>query len=100
MTSLDDDDDEERFIDIDRIEELKNAKTPKPPKNATTTHNQQQSKHSTEYDPFKRDPRFANAENSPMLELVMLSQHAHPTVRLWATQLMSGQLVSYNGDPL
>lgn len=30
----------------------------------------------------------------------MLSQHAHPTVRLWAEKLLSGDLISYNGDPL
>lgn len=74
-----DDDDEEHFIDIDRIDELK--KQSKPHTNITHVVS---NRFSTDYYPFKRDPRFANAENTPMWELVMLSQHSHPTVRLWA----------------
>lgn len=35
-----------------------------------------------------------------MYELVQLSFHTHPTVRLWATNLIQGSLINYNGDPL
>lgn len=26
--------------------------------------------------------------------------HVHPTVRLWAQNLLSGETLTYNGDPL
>lgn len=33
-----------------------------------------------EYDPFKREPLYSNAEISCLWELVALSHHFHPTV--------------------
>ena len=52
------------------------------------------------YDPLKREPKFANAEQTPLFELMNLMFHAHPTVRLWAAQLLKGEFISYSGDPL
>ena len=40
------------------------------------------------------------AEKSPLWELVSLTYHCHPTVRLWANNLLKGELLTYNGDPL
>jgi len=36
------------------------------------------------YDPFKREPKYAKAESSPLWELVQLARHCHPTVSVWA----------------
>jgi ribosome biogenesis protein MAK21 len=35
-----------------------------------------------------------------MWELSALASHSHPTVKLWAGQLVAGKLASYEGDPL
>ena len=52
------------------------------------------------YDALKREPKYANAESTPLFELVHLTYHTHPTVQLWAKNLLNGQLINYNGDPL
>jgi len=49
------------------------------------------SSQSSEYDPRKRDPLFANAETSSLLELSQLLDHYHPTVQLYANNLLSHQ---------
>jgi hypothetical protein len=55
---------------------------------------------STPYDPLKREPQYAHAEGAPIWELVQLARHAHPTVALWSSELLKGELVEYAGDPL
>ena len=35
-----------------------------------------------------------------MFELIVLTQHTHPTIRLWATKVIDGESISYGGDPL
>ena len=52
------------------------------------------------YDPLKREPKYANAENSPLWELSSLANYSHPTVSLWAEKLLNGELIDYAGDPL
>lgn len=52
------------------------------------------------YDPFKRDPKFAKAENSALFEISLLSQHPHPTINKWSKSLIKGESLEYNGDPL
>lgn len=52
------------------------------------------------YDPFKRDPKFAKAENSALFELKVLSRHPHPTISKWAQSLINSVPVEYEGDPL
>jgi len=44
----------------------------------------EEKKKSDQYDPLKREPKYANAETSLIFELTALCRHAHPTVRLWA----------------
>ena len=95
----DSDSEEERFIDVDKLEEEVEAANKKQQvaveaalAKPVTSKNQ--------YDPLKREPKFANAESTPLYEIICLTFHAHPTVRLWATNLLEGQLISYSGDPL
>lgn len=52
------------------------------------------------YDPLKREPLYAHAEGAPMWELVQLARHSHPTVQMWASELLGGELIEYGGDPL
>ena len=52
------------------------------------------------YDALKREPKYAMAEGEPMWELVTLARHCHPTISLWATDLLKGELLEYAGDPL
>jgi len=82
-----DDDEEERFIDVDKVMA--------PPKTEV-----QKTVYSDKYDPHKREPKFANADNSSLFELAALCRHSHPTVRLWAQSLIDGSPLSYSGDPI
>lgn len=52
------------------------------------------------YDPVKREPRYSAAECAALFELGALTKHAHPTVRKWATALISQETIEYEGDPL
>eukprot|EP01114_Cavostelium_apophysatum_P016234 TRINITY_DN4568_c0_g1_i2.p1 TRINITY_DN4568_c0_g1~~TRINITY_DN4568_c0_g1_i2.p1 ORF type:complete len:811 (+),score=275.66 TRINITY_DN4568_c0_g1_i2:101-2533(+) len=52
------------------------------------------------YDPFKRDPLFANADKSSLWELNVLVHHYHPSVVMFAENLLRHELVAYKGNPL
>ncbi|KAJ3306027.1 hypothetical protein HDV03_000564 [Kappamyces sp. JEL0829] len=57
------------------------------------------------YDGRKRDPQYANAQNSCLWELSMFANHFHPTVALYAQTILSGKAVEVppgatNYDPL
>ncbi|KAK9809457.1 hypothetical protein WJX73_009608 [Symbiochloris irregularis] len=52
------------------------------------------------YDMRKREPAYCGADMSAWWELGLLSQHWHPSVAAFARALLSGEHVSYNGDPL
>ncbi|KZT30311.1 CBF-domain-containing protein [Neolentinus lepideus HHB14362 ss-1] len=51
-----------------------------------------------EYDPKKRDPRYAHAGVTPMWELVPMLSHYHPTVSLHARQLLHSQPITSSAD--
>ena len=55
------------------------------------------------YDSSKRDPQFANGENSFLNELQLLSIHYHPSVQRMSKFIIENynkEEISYNGDPL
>jgi len=52
------------------------------------------------YDALKREPKYANADYTELWELFILSKHTHPTIKLWASKLVKGELLDYSGDPL
>ncbi|KAL4237550.1 hypothetical protein ACF0H5_002264 [Mactra antiquata] len=54
----------------------------------------------TDYDPFHRNPQYCHAEKECIWELEKLSNHFHPTVNLFAHQILKGQAIKYTGDPL
>ncbi|GAA5860227.1 hypothetical protein JCM8547_003436 [Rhodosporidiobolus lusitaniae] len=53
---------------------------------------------STAYDGKKREPKFANALKSCLWEITPLLNHYHPTVSLYASQLLSGESLSAASD--
>lgn len=53
-----------------------------------------------QYDPLKRDPKYAHASRSSLYELTLLGAHYHPTVSKWAKTLLQKQIIEYSGDPL
>ncbi|KAM3716776.1 Uncharacterized protein ACO02O_00912 [Dirofilaria immitis] len=52
------------------------------------------------YDPMVRNPLFARADKSIAAELTLLSMHYHPSVAVFASNLLKGISVRYDGDPL
>ncbi|PSN47920.1 hypothetical protein C0J52_03367 [Blattella germanica] len=52
------------------------------------------------YDPLQRNPLFAGGEHCVYTELLKLSQHFHPTVTLFANNILQGEIIKYPGDPL
>ena len=88
-------------MDVDRVKEEKNKhKNVERNIEKTLAEAKFQKGQQAAYDPLKREPKFANAENSPLWELACLARHCHPTVSYWSEQLLKGQLIEYNGDPL
>lgn len=50
------------------------------------------------YDGRKREPQYANAQNSCLWEIVPLLSHYHPSVALHASQLLYGQNITTKPD--
>mmetsp|Transcript_69098 Transcript_69098/g.165742 ORF Transcript_69098/g.165742 Transcript_69098/m.165742 type:complete len:919 (-) Transcript_69098:40-2796(-) len=69
--------DEERFGDDD-AEALNDQNDAKKPKDDETRN----------YDPLKREPKFARARNTPVWELCALARHIHPTVSGGAEKIL------------
>jgi len=102
--------DEEVFRDApdedDRLfnqtEDLKRA--PKDNEFLLSKNLEEKEKNTGDYDAYKREPLYANAENSLLFEVLLLKEHYHPTVRLYASKLVEGvqknaSLFEYNGNP-
>lgn len=111
---LDDDSGDEHYEDVP-LEQGEDSRT----KNKTTTsieskaeskeekpsawvHKKEGSKRPTSdtFDPLQRNPLYANGDLCSFSELCLLSQHFHPTVALFASQILNSELVTYSGDPL
>lgn len=57
-------------------------------------------KNKTKYNPLVRNPLYGGGEFCTYIELLNLKNHFHPTVSLFATNIINGESVAYNGDPL
>ena len=55
---------------------------------------------STNYLFDARNPLFCNAEFEELWELSLLTEHYHPTVKLFVDNIVSGVPIEYDGDPL
>ncbi|XP_050526865.1 CCAAT/enhancer-binding protein zeta [Daktulosphaira vitifoliae] len=52
------------------------------------------------YDITARNPRFAGGEHAILSELIPLSRHYHPTVATFASRIIAGKSIYYDGNPL
>ncbi|KAL0274231.1 UNVERIFIED_CONTAM: hypothetical protein PYX00_006702 [Menopon gallinae] len=52
------------------------------------------------YDPYHRNPLYAGGSKTVMVELNKLANHYHPSVSLFATNILNGERIKYSGDPL
>ncbi|EDW18373.1 uncharacterized protein Dmoj_GI12122 [Drosophila mojavensis] len=52
------------------------------------------------YDPYHRVPAFAGAGYALRNELLLLRQHFHPTVQVFAENILLEKRIDYYGDPL
>uniref|UniRef100_A0A3Q2Y8S1 CCAAT enhancer binding protein zeta n=1 Tax=Hippocampus comes TaxID=109280 RepID=A0A3Q2Y8S1_HIPCM len=99
---LDDDDDEvERFADIDKMEAATTSELESKPVASWIHHqNLRGARKQQKYDPLHRNPLFCCAERATLWELRRLALHFHPSVSLFAKTLLQGDLIQYSGDPL
>ena len=84
ISCFDDDDDQEKSKTNDQKQEDKDALR----------------KQGNRYDPFYRNPLYANANLDSMWELVMYNDHYHPSVSIFAKRLLDNKNIDYDGDPL
>ncbi|XP_004525834.1 CCAAT/enhancer-binding protein zeta [Ceratitis capitata] len=54
----------------------------------------------SKYDPYHRVPSYAGAEFALRDELLLLREHYHPTVQVFAENLLNHKKIDYYGDPL
>lgn len=52
------------------------------------------------YDYTARNPRYAGGEHAILAELVPLSRHYHPSVATFASRILTGKSIYYDGNPL
>uniref|UniRef100_A0A8C8FL25 CCAAT/enhancer-binding protein zeta n=1 Tax=Oncorhynchus tshawytscha TaxID=74940 RepID=A0A8C8FL25_ONCTS len=94
-------DDEERFVDSDKVEEGQREIIPKPTASSWVHHqNIEGGKSMDTYDPLHRNPLFCGADHTTLWELQRLSAHFHPSVSLFAKTILQGEFINYTGDPL
>ncbi|XP_028395866.1 CCAAT/enhancer-binding protein zeta-like isoform X2 [Dendronephthya gigantea] len=58
------------------------------------------SPHTSGYQANARNPLYSGADNSCLWEVMKLSRHYHPSVSRFAQNLLQGESISYDGDPL
>ncbi|XP_070843961.1 CCAAT/enhancer-binding protein zeta [Chaetodon trifascialis] len=95
-------DEEERFVDADKLEEGASAAAEEAKPAASWVHHQnlEGGKHLQKYDPLHRNPSFCGADHATLWELQRLARHFHPSVSLFAKTLLQGGSIQYSGDPL
>lgn len=106
-----DDDGDEHYVDAD--EETDGKKTNGDANPAVTTSSWHHAKvngasngsrvtqiATTKYNPYNRAAAFAGAEYSLKAELLQLARHFHPTVQLFAQNIIDSRAITHYGDPL
>ncbi|KAI9031685.1 CBF/Mak21 family-domain-containing protein [Phycomyces nitens] len=98
LTSPEDDDEEEHFVDMpDEDDEDADKDAQDKPETETET-KEKTLDLSAQYDGRKRDPRFSNAEKSCLWELVPFQEHYHPSVARYAECLFKGEPIQDQPD--
>ncbi|KAF3703208.1 CCAAT/enhancer-binding protein zeta CCAAT-box-binding transcription factor [Channa argus] len=98
----DDEDEVERFVDADKLEEggSVEAKETKPTASWVHHQNLEGMNSAQSYDPLHRNPLFCGADHTTLWELQRLARHFHPSVSLFAKTILQGEFILYSGDPL
>ena len=55
--------------------------------------------HDTHYDPRKRDPEYSNAQYTCLWELLPFIAHYHPSISLFANNMLTAQKIPTKPDP-
>jgi ribosome biogenesis protein MAK21 len=115
---MDDDDEEEHFRDVASDDEQPSQIVPEVSSWDHKIMNKSHQNNTLTYDMFKRNPLYCGSDNACLHELLFLKNHAHPTVALFAQNLLAvnpfevslsfanalcfiqGKSVDYNGNPL
>lgn len=88
----DDDDDEEKYHDV----KTENDEDIKPPLTSASWYHCDNLKNQKNcYDPLARNPLYAGGNLSAYTELVIMKQHFHPTVSLYATNILEGKFLKF-----
>lgn len=109
-----DSDGEEKYEDIrDEEESAEKIKSNEPVENLSTTsswHHAKVASTATEekvrdmapnkYNPYHRAPSYAGAEFALRDELLLLREHYHPTIQVFADNILNQKRIDYYGDPL
>ncbi|CAC5378332.1 MAK21 [Mytilus coruscus] len=105
MSEESDDDEDEHFTDLpdpdsDSGTKEKQSYTTVKQNPSSWDHKSNDKNKTSHYDPHHRNPLYCNAENECIWELKQLKNHFHPTVSLFASNLIKGEPVTYTGNPL
>ncbi|XP_011200831.2 CCAAT/enhancer-binding protein zeta [Bactrocera dorsalis] len=109
-----DSDGEEKYEDIrDEEEAAEKIETDEAKENPSTTSSWHHAKVAStaseqkvrdmapnKYDPYHRAPAFAGAEFALRDELLLLREHYHPTIQVFADNILNQKRIDYYGDPL
>ncbi|KAB0791949.1 hypothetical protein PPYR_13910 [Photinus pyralis] len=96
----DDDDEDEKYSDVkeEPEEETNNESEAKPC--FSWIHKKNSNKRRVGYNGLHRNPLHAGGEYCCYTELNFLKSHFHPTVALFAENLLNEKTINYTGDPL
>lgn len=96
----DDDDEEEHFHDVPSEDDQPSQTVPQIASWDHKKLNQTKEVFTTQYDIFKRNPLYCGSEFTCLHELLFLKNHSHPTVALFAQNILDEKSIEYDGNPL
>ncbi|KRY36106.1 CCAAT/enhancer-binding protein zeta, partial [Trichinella spiralis] len=105
---VEDDHEEQEKVDDEEEKEIGNGKKKQTPTESNNTNDNKQNANniygnvygSREYNIAGREPLHANADRESLVELLLLRNHYHPTVAVFAENLLKGNHINYSGNPL
>ncbi|KAF5287326.1 hypothetical protein FQR65_LT02199 [Abscondita terminalis] len=95
----DDDDEEEKYFDV-KDDQVENTSTTEDKTTPSWQFKHKKLKTVTCYNGMCRNPLYGGGQYCAYTELSILKNHFHPTVSLFATNLLNEQTINYTGDPL
>ncbi|KRY18312.1 Trehalase [Trichinella patagoniensis] len=105
---VEDDHEEQEKVDDEEEKEIGNGKKKQTSTESNNTNDNKQNANniygnvygSREYNIAGREPLHANADRESLVELLLLRNHYHPTVAVFAENLLKGNHINYSGNPL